>query len=159
MSERLRLAAHRERFEKFLVRAEPTGCLLWTGSTRGGYGRFGIDGVVLQASLVAFIMGGGEMTDDQPYILHHCDRPACCEFTHLWAGTSADNMKDMASKKRGCVSRKGLPYGTREGRNGRFRAQVTIDGKKLHLGCFAEASEANAIAKETRAARFEVPRE
>lgn len=34
-------------------------------------------------------------------VLHHCDNKGCDEPLHLFLGTQADNMADMASKGRG----------------------------------------------------------
>jgi hypothetical protein len=34
---------------------------------------------------------------------HHCDNPPCVRGTHLFAGTSGDNSRDMSRKGRGAV--------------------------------------------------------
>lgn len=37
---------------------------------------------------------------DAMRVLHKCDNPPCCNPEHLFLGTQADNMNDMASKGR-----------------------------------------------------------
>ena len=34
------------------------------------------------------------------FVCHHCDNPPCCEPTHLFLGTCADNIADMIAKQR-----------------------------------------------------------
>ncbi len=51
------------------------------------------------AHRMAWFLVNGEF-DTSKFILHRCDNPACVNPNHLWEGTNADNMKDMAVKER-----------------------------------------------------------
>jgi HNH endonuclease len=146
--------SNRVHFEKHLRRDVATGCLLWTGSKSSkGYGRFGVgnreDGFRTElAHRVAWVMAGREITPERPHILHDCpagDNPACCEIEHLWAGTKAENNRDMAIKGRGARSESGLPFGVRRiGK--RFAAQISVNQRQRHLGIYDTWQEAAAIA-------------
>ena len=55
--------------------------------------------------------------------LHRCDNPPCFRPTHLWSGTQADNMSDMANKGR-------APWGREKPRNAgqrNHKAKLTWD--------------------------------
>jgi hypothetical protein len=144
------------RFKKFLIRDEITNCLLWTGPTnkKGGYGQIkigGRKGKVILVHRIAFVAGGGIITKEKPFVLHHCDNPICCEFSHLWAGTNADNCADKALKGRGRKSKKGWPYGVYRQNNGKFQAKVILGHKSYYIGVFRvekDAMEAAVLAKE-----------
>ena len=77
-----------------------SGCWLWTGGTNSyGYGRVCHHSKVMVASRAAYAVFRGAIPDGGS-ILHRCDTPSCINPDHLFVGTQADNMRDMAAKKR-----------------------------------------------------------
>jgi len=64
------------------------------------YGCFKMNGLSIGAHRVAFVLSGGVVAAEKPYVLHHCDNPSCCNPAHLFAGSPRDNMIDMKNKKR-----------------------------------------------------------
>lgn len=68
-------------------------------------------------------------------VLHRCDNPKCINPEHLFVGTQADNMKDMASKGRG-----GAPRGAKH-----LSAKLTEEQAKYVL---ASSANSSALAKE-----------
>lgn len=89
-------------------RAE-SGCLEWQRYIRGdGYGycsRDVGDGSRF-AHRVAWILTNGVIPDGID-VLHKCDNPPCGDPDHLFLGTHADNMADMAKKGRSTRGRPG----------------------------------------------------
>lgn len=146
----------RQRFEAFLVVDETTGCRIWTGyRDRKGYGRIrlgGRRGRPVLAHRLAFILAGGILTPEKPFVLHNCpsgDNPSCCEAAHLWAGTLLDNNQDMARKSRGTRSAQGSPYGvTRHGRG--YKGAIKVFGQCFYLGTFDSPEQASAAVLEAR---------
>ena len=85
------------------------------------------------------------------YIDHKCHTPACCNVAHLRLATSAQNNRnksgvraDSTSGHRGVCWEKGA---------GKWRVQITLDGRKIHIGYFTDVEEA---AEAARAAREEL---
>lgn len=87
-----------------------TGCLNWTGSTRGSsplrqYGRIAVgsrrDGSrrVERAHRAAYKCFVGPVPDDM-CVCHHCDNPRCIRPDHLFLGTKKDNADDRDRKGR-----------------------------------------------------------
>lgn len=75
-------------------------CWLWTAATRSnGYGQMELLGRIWKAHRIAYTLAYGEIPDGL-VICHSCDCPKCCNPAHLWAGTHADNTRDMDAKGR-----------------------------------------------------------
>ncbi len=75
------------------------GCLIWTGATCNGYGRFSFQGYDVDAGRWLWEQINGAIPKNL-LLCHKCDRPKCVKLDHKFLGTHKDNMKDCIDKNR-----------------------------------------------------------
>jgi len=74
-------------------------CWPWMGGTVKGYGQFKVQGRMLKAHRVAFLIANG-LDPVGLMVRHTCDNPPCCNGGHLIKGTGADNQADCIARGR-----------------------------------------------------------
>jgi transcriptional regulator with XRE-family HTH domain len=88
-----------ERFQRSVNRGLPDACWEWTQGRVAGYGIFRFAGKTLKSHRVAYKIAFGPF-DESLDVCHKCDNPPCCNPSHLFLGTTSDNMRDAVRKGR-----------------------------------------------------------
>jgi len=83
----------------------PDACWPWmAGKLKAGYGKFKAYGRTLTSHRVSHSISKGYIPKDGSYhgicVCHKCDVKLCCNPSHLFLGTQADNVKDREDKGR-----------------------------------------------------------
>lgn len=100
------IVKNEERFWAKVAKLGVCSCWEWTGWRKEtGYGRVRIDGRILYAHRVSWILANGPIPDDLR-VLHRCDNPPCVNPDHLFLGTQGDNNADRDAKGRNFHARK-----------------------------------------------------
>lgn len=71
---------------------EETGCWMWTGGTRNGYGRFWFDGALRSAHVWSYEHWIGPIPEALELDHFECERPGCVNPQHVRPVTHYENV-------------------------------------------------------------------
>jgi hypothetical protein len=135
--------------------AGPDGCWLWTASKfRNGYGSFSSDHGTVKAHRVAWELANGQIPEG-PYrgtwcACHRCDVRACCNPSHMFLGSHAENMADRNAKGRQSGAR------GRANSQARLTEELVVEIRKLRASGVAgvEVSRRLGVSQATVSRTF-----
>lgn len=109
----------------------PESCWPWIGArtaSRPQRGYLKRDGKNIYAHRMAFVLCNGPIPNGL-CVCHSCDNPICCNPSHLWLGTQAENTRDRDVKGR-CRARG--PSGEASGM-AKLTAQMVLDIRLAYI--------------------------
>lgn len=81
------------------IKVTPSGCWEIKPTTTHRYGEMRIGNVAIQAHRISWMLYQGGIGPGL-CVCHKCDNPPCCNPSHLFVGTQAENMRDAVQKGR-----------------------------------------------------------
>lgn len=104
------------RFWEKVYIPETDSCWEWTGAQHDtGYGLLRVEGKNVRAHVFSWERENKKTVPTGLFVLHKCDVRLCVRPDHLFVGTHAENMQDMADKGRARVPKPRLSNSTRAG--------------------------------------------
>lgn len=134
-----------------VVKGEANECWLWAGDfNRWGYGICNHRGNLRSASRAAFLETHGVELDRAMVVCHSCDNRACCNPSHLFAGTQTENVAD-------CI-RKGRLNPARGAKHPRPGAKLSPELAALARSLYALNASQSSIARKLGVNRSTISR-
>lgn len=151
------LAAIRAGESRFWPKVEKTDtCWNWTaGKWASGYGRFFVRGRWMTAHRASYLLSGGIIPEG--LVLDHiCHNTSCVRPDHLRLATTKQNAENVSGLQSANTSGyTGVFLDRRERvKKKRWRTAIMHEGKRLYLGAYETAEEANAAVLAKRLELF-----
>lgn len=132
--------AAEQRFWDKVDRRGRDECWPWRSTARSGFGygafRAKYPAPTMNAHRIAYMLTFG-LVPPGHFVLHTCDNPACCNPSHLTAGTPKDNMRDLVERGRlGDARRFGVDNG-----NAKLTPEQVLEIRASTLGTVALARQ------------------